>query len=119
MDNDLISRSELKKKIMSVYNNVCKTTGEHEPERALLWCITQIDNAPTVGVISNEEGYEMYGKGYLQGYERGKNERPKGEWVKTTSESNYYEINCSECGHGFEYECQATNFCPNCGAKMT
>ena len=38
-----------------------------------------IDNAPTVDVISNEESYEMYGKGYLQGYERGKNERPQSD----------------------------------------
>lgn len=38
-----------------------------------------IDNAPSVDAISNEEGYEMYGKGYLQGYERGKSERRRGE----------------------------------------
>ena len=44
-------------------------------------CIDAIvDNAPTVDVISNDEGYEMYGKGYLQGYERGKAEiTPHGE----------------------------------------
>ena len=28
-----------------------------------------IENAPTVDAIPNEEGYEMYNKGYMSGYE--------------------------------------------------
>lgn len=40
------------------------------------------DNALTVDAIPNAEGYEMYNKGYVQGYERGKAEaRPKGESI--------------------------------------
>lgn len=71
-----------------------------------------IDNAPTVDVISSEEGYEMYGKGYLQGYERGKSERPKGEW-------NYIQAGmcvCPFCGATPHKEYK--DFCPNCGADM-
>lgn len=77
-----------------------------------------IDNAPTVDVISNEEGYEMYGKGYLQGYERGKSERTQGKWI-----IDGHHIRCNRCN---EYICNTDregnkipdNFCSNCGADM-
>lgn len=42
----------------------------------------QIDNAPTVDVIPNKEGYEMYNKGYMSGYERSKEERPHGDLIR-------------------------------------
>lgn len=80
--------------------------------------LNAIDDAPTIDVISNEESYEMYGKGYLQGYERGKNERPKGLWI-----IDGHHIRCNRCN---EYICNTDregdkipdNFCPNCGADM-
>ncbi len=70
MNNDLISRSDLKKALeVTQYNDIDDLT---RTERL-------IDNAPTVDAISNEEGYEMYNKGYMSGYERGKKERPQGD----------------------------------------
>ena len=44
--------------------------------------LRDIDNAPTVDAIPNEEGYEMYNKGYMSGYEMGKKERPQGEIIR-------------------------------------
>lgn len=46
-----------------------------------------INDAPTVDAIPNREGYEMYNKGYMSGYERGKEERPQGE------------CDCSDCDY--------------------
>lgn len=43
--------------------------------------LNAIDNAQTVNAISNEECYEIYSKGYLQGYKRGKSEIPQGGWI--------------------------------------
>lgn len=70
-----------------------------------------IDHAPTVDAISNDEGYEMYGKGYMRGYERGKAEAiPKGEWI-----IEHDWVHCSSCGHEQNYP---SNFCSKCGANM-
>lgn len=63
MNNDLISRSTLKEKTKSFID--CDGFNP-------VWQI--IDEAPTVDAISNDEGYEMYNKGYVQGYKRGKAE---------------------------------------------
>jgi DNA-directed RNA polymerase subunit RPC12/RpoP len=86
--------------------------------------LNAIDNAPAVDAISNEEGYEMYGKGYLQGYERGKGERTQGEWIHLQAIGDY---KCSICGcenlykYANEHERWVktnSNFCPNCGSQM-
>ena len=71
MTNDLISRSALKEKTKTFID--CDGFNP-------VWQI--IDEAPTVDAISNEESYEMYGKGYLQGYKRGKAEAiPQDKWI--------------------------------------
>ena len=79
-----------------------------------------IDDAPTVEAISNKEGYEMYNKGYMSGYERGKPERPQGEWIKRTEKNGYYWYECNRCGCLPYYARSITTikFCPNCGAEM-
>ena len=79
-----------------------------------------IDNAPTVEAISNKEGYEMYNKGYMSGYERGKPERPQGEWIKhCPCSSGGWWIRCSECGAIDKSDGSKTlNYCWNCGAEM-
>ena len=66
MNNDLISREALKK----ATKHFTDCDGFNP-----VWLI--IDNAPTEDVIPNKEGYEMYNKGYMSGYERGKLERFK------------------------------------------
>lgn len=78
-----------------------------------------IDNALTVDAIPNKEGYEMYNKGYMSGYERGKEERPHGEWelVHPLQENDTGDYKCSVCGWG-GFVIKPTNYCPYCGAEM-
>ena len=52
---------------------------------------------------------------YDCGYEKGKNDRPKGEWI---FKHNSSDIWCSVCDENFDEIPQAFNFCPNCGADM-
>ena len=91
--------------------------------------LNKVHNAPTVDVIPNEAGYEMYGKGYLQGYERGNSERAKGEWVfiDILEDDNFpmdkgadiYQ--CSVCGRRiWTFSKEPTSFYPfcHCGADM-
>ena len=68
-----------------------------------------IDNAPTVEQLDDTELQRAIG--YSDGYLKGKEERPQGEWQ--LHGMIYY---CSECGH----ECgeSGDNFCGNCGADM-
>lgn len=85
-----------------------------------------IDNAPTVDTTcpNCDSGYAQ---GYSDGYLKGKEERPQGEWIR-----HIRSIECSVCKDKFfaddenencqDYEpCIDFNFnyCPNCGAKMT
>ncbi len=58
---------------------------------------------------------------YLDGYDKGREERPQGEWHG----NNFDEHSCSLCGHPALYEEEPdgyyevqSNFCPNCGADM-
>lgn len=110
---DLISREALKKYARVVFD---KDLG-----RLIVVDVSDIDNAPSIDAIPNEEGYEMYGKGYckghLQGYEKGKNERPQGKWGKWVIS----EIRCPECLEYYDPDCyskEELNKCPNCGADM-
>lgn len=51
-------------------------------------------------------------------YERGKSERPKGEWMKRSSVGNW---ECSLCGSDViatEKRITGYNYCPNCGTRM-
>lgn len=65
-----------------------------------------------------------YDIGYQRGYEKGKADRPRGEWIVNISD---YESICSACGaketefiYGTEmwYGLGESKFCPNCGAHM-
>ena len=92
MSDDLISRSALKEEF-----------AKHEDRKGYLigdW-ENIIDNAPTVDAIPNKEGYEMLNKGYVSGYERGKEERPQGEWIEIdTNPPNFLGHRfyfCSKC----------------------
>ena len=124
MNNDLISRSALKKALeVTQYNDIDDLT---RTERL-------IDNAPTVksqkivtippelieklascvvdivGNIDWDKAIEAY------------KARPQGEWKG----NNFDEHVCSLCGHYALYEEEPddyyevqSNFCPNCGADM-
>lgn len=67
---------------------------------------------------------------YLDGYERGKADRPHGEWILTDIERDrVWHGHCSECGKDPQDYIGGTEdwwllrnnlpkFCPNCGAEM-
>jgi hypothetical protein len=112
MNNDLISRSALKRKFRNVNEGMFQLSRVYE----------LIDNAPTVEGEIEILTKEAYSDLCL----RASRERPQGEWIKYIS-----NIECSNCGEKFYCEedenCQdyepcndfLLNFCPNCGAKMT
>lgn len=147
MNNDLISRSELKKAIQNLYDET--------PDGIVRFGIEKsydvIDNAPTVEPKAikvnipedvKDKLIEELSKprkavfdepktltdciiAYGDGYESARRlfERPHGKW-----EYNQYDGNakignwhCSNC-HNICYEMKLTydnyNFCPNCGADM-
>jgi hypothetical protein len=68
---------------------------------------------------ANDEAYEMYAKGYLQGYKRGKKEIPAGKWIfdaKHTEFGNPYgTYKCNQCGG---HSSDIHPFCFWCGADM-
>lgn len=75
--------------------------------------ISHILNAPTVE-------YPFYAEAYQTGYEEGKNERPKGKWLKSSNMSKRsYQRLCSNCKH-IVYFCGDGNYpnCPYCLADM-
>ena len=59
------------------------------------------------------EAYEemVFREGYRRGYEKGKADRPKGEWIESV-----YDLMCSNCENTQEYE--KFPYCPYCGADM-
>ena len=112
---DLISREDLRKEVTEKVHFM--TVDGHIAYDKVL---KLIDSAPTVDVIPNEEGYEMYGKGYckghLQGYEKGKNERPKGEWIEHSLENLLWGHN--ECPFCHMRSNRGAHYCQYCGAYM-
>ena len=79
--------------------------------------IAAIDNAPTVDTTCPhcDSGYAQ---GYSDGYLKGKEERPQGEWLKCQNDM----FRCSNCSQADEVPTAMGNpiynFCPNCGADM-
>lgn len=97
---------------------------------APLACVlkSDIDNAPTVERIvcrsrdwSNECTHSSsFEQGYVQGYEEGKNDRPKGKWITVNlqQENDGGAFMCSCCKErSWDYG-NSYHFCPNCGARM-
>jgi predicted RNA-binding Zn-ribbon protein involved in translation (DUF1610 family) len=73
-----------------------------------------IDNAPTVELCKDCDGYEA---GYNAGIKE--TERPQGEWVyRVNGFSNMSMEYCSICNFPTPIYLDKPNFCPNCGAQM-
>lgn len=116
MNNDLISRSELKRKLHSFFDG--KTIVE--PAYILRDVFYYIDNAPKVSLqdIYQEGHYD----GHLEGYTKAINEeRSQGEWIildrNDRFKIGYYK--CNLCGYKYPVPDELSkNFCPHCGANM-
>ena len=107
MNNDLISRSDIKtyiSELMLVYSGT-------ELDNAIL---NAVDTAPTVEAYTSEQVKEL-----VDLNKKLSEERPEGEWIKwnfkTFGAMGDWEYKCSNCEkvYGGQY-----NFCPNCGAQM-
>lgn len=101
MNNDLISRDELLKRI-DEEREYLKSRGQFGAEHILVHNFRDlVENAPTVDAIVNT--IEV---------------RPQGEWIKDNSGNRF----CSECGSSALYHeigiIIESRFCPNCGADM-
>jgi hypothetical protein len=112
---DLISRSALKK-----YKFTTQIANGVELEDIEVVPVASIDNAPTVNTTcpNCDSGYAQ---GYSDGYLKGKEERPQGEWIEEKLSCGNI-LHCSECGvrprrseYGYDLR---DNFCHNCGAEM-
>lgn len=106
---DLISRGALKEEVERIFR-----VGSYHKDRI----IYLIDNASTVDTTCPhcDSGYAQ---GYSDGYLKGKEERPQGEWkVKTLSTFPQYqpdEYSCPFCNTIVNYK---TNYCHKCGARL-
>ena len=96
MNDDLISRSALKKEFddkCAFECAICKYAKDFAPCKL-------IDNAPTIE------------------RPRPTIERPRGEWVKNNDTVFINRFNCSLCGRLIFEPKDKNNFCPKCGAYM-
>ena len=120
MNNDLISREELKKTLEN-------PSDKHYLSKSILDLVfKRIDNAPTVKAKTIADCIIAYGDGYETA--RRLYERPKGKWIQTEviDDDSEYGVNddaseCSNCKHIENSHYWTTtyyNFCPNCGADM-
>lgn len=106
MNNDLISRKELRK----AFKKLPFFTGAY-----LYYARQLIDNAPTINTTCPhcDSGYAQ---GYSDGYLKGKEERPHGKWITQSDVDGFTYWKCSECNK--ESDFIPFNYCPDCGAKM-
>lgn len=110
MNNDLISRSDVKDHIgelLLVYS------GE-ELANAIL---NAIDNAPTVDTYTIEDIQEVRENSLILGAKLA--QRPEGEW-KVYAHQGGVPISdyCTNCKYEMKWYRNKYNFCPKCGAKM-
>lgn len=140
MNNDLISREDLKKAIETWDKFACLPNGklmpfymlnepekDYEPYVHLRDIRNAIYNAPAINfIISPDYVTELqnHNKELIKQLED--MERPTGEWVLQTYErfnsgNELYKYYCNKCGHKEENaysDSKLPNFCPNCGADM-
>lgn len=111
--NDLISREALKETIISICGNCSNIIREYKegvPDGncAIQHIMNMIDNAPTVKTYCYFCGQTEHGQ---------IEEKPQGEWIdQDFDDLKISDYRCNQCGH---YQDDITNFCPNCGAKMS
>ena len=139
MNNDLISRSELKKSLNFVYD--CDYIGSTSKEGIASDIIETIDNAPTVDFEKLGESLRCqiraeYGSCDDCELSCPRNEliklldseRPTGHWLGMREYCEKHDLIptgigsycwCSKCEYGLLTNLRReANFCPNCGADM-
>ena len=115
MNNDLISREALKNDLITYFPDKC--LDGVTAKTLFKQILTDIDNAPTVEINTNDIEYKAYCKGLEDGK---KIARPQGKWVMHIDETfpNESTQECNVC-HAEQTICgNDDNFCPNCGANM-
>lgn len=80
MNNDLISRSELKKVIETYRSNECFNDLQRGKNKMIDCCLAEIDHAPTVEAKTVADCIIAYGDGYETA--RRLNERPQDNLIK-------------------------------------
>lgn len=121
MNNDLISREQLKDAFDNLCCHNCKICRNFRIEDSFYKC-KLIENAPTVEAFTKDDMAGAYNGGYACGSREAK--RPQSEWIdegqyaEGHSEHAYF---CKKCGyHIIELPnmISENQFCKNCGAKM-
>ena len=112
---DLISREALKEAITEHCRSETECLNHFWYDENI---IAIIDNAPTVPLLNEQIAWK---KGYECGYEKGKNDRPKGEWIKEPNGKTTDIYRCSVCKRSIML-CKGADlgnypFC-HCGADM-
>ncbi len=103
MNDDLISRSALRKKVNSFFDSQFKGLVSSDLIKYAEAVDDFIDNAPTIEATTVYE---------FKGCDNCELDRPKGKWDYN---SEWDEYMCPFCLAGFPKE---YNFCPECGADM-
>ena len=94
------------------YKNLAEVNGR------LTYVLTaeEIDNAQTIEISGLPKIH--YDRGFIAGYEKGKAERPQGEWIPQGGGFSWV-FKCSCCGWVDGYPLNERHkYCPNCGAEM-
>ena len=132
MNNDLISRKHLYRRIKTECNPYGKPTIDFESGKRVL---DIIDNEPTVepqkvliaNVTFDMEKLKELTDEIIERIKNGEivlqDERPKGEWYKTgqsfINPNKFKNYGCSNCFYELDEHIRIKpNFCPNCGADM-
>lgn len=117
MNNDLISREALRKKLQYVYS--CEYIGSKSKEGIVSDIIDEIDNAPTVSFMISPDyvaGLQNHNKELIKQLEEV--ERPQGEWI-IVDDCEQFIAKCSVCGRIEDSRMvKDYPFC-HCGARMT
>lgn len=109
MSEDLIRRSDAIKALRKlghevvVIDKVCSLGVAQE-------FIDAIRELPSADRPSAVDLSSVYSTAYKSGYEKGKADRPQGEWIDF---KNGWKCNACE-----KWNSEKSNFCPNCGADM-
>ena len=128
MSDDLIRRSDAIDAITNHCENECYYRADN-------WCPQcqreefekAINAIPSADRPSAVDLSNVYSTAYKSGYEKGKADRPKGEWIYGEHDVAMCDgYRCDRCGLfvPWDYEHKSIDFindyhfCPNCGARM-